>query len=134
MHTCCSRTALHLACAKGAKEIIVYLCSHLKSIIDVNLKDLNGCTPMHKVVSRCTINFKVLSQSLLQLVDSGHGSNGSLDHLLDCGGNLNLANNFGHTPLHLAARHGDAVTASYLIFKGAIIHSMDQVCLTSLCK
>ena len=62
-----------------------------------------------------------------QLIDSGYGYSGSLDYLLECGGNLNLANNFGHTPLHIAARHGDAVTTSYLIFKGANIHSMDQV-------
>lgn len=65
----------------------------------------------------------------IQLIDNGHGYDGSLDYLLDCGGNLNLANNFGHTPLHLAARHGDAVTTSYLIFKGAAIYSMDNVSL-----
>lgn len=119
------RTALHLACAKGAKEIISFLCGHLKSIIDVNLKDLNGCTPMHKVAMVILCN--LLTFIILQLIDNGHGCNGSLEQLIECGGNLNLANEFGHTPLHLAARRGDAVTASFLVFKGASVHAMDQV-------
>lgn len=65
----------------------------------------------------------------LQLIDNGHGYNGSLELLLDCGGNLNMANNFGHTPLHLAAHHGDAETSSFLVFKGAFVHAMDRVSL-----
>jgi ankyrin repeat protein len=65
----------------------------------------------------------------MQLIDNGHGCIGSLEKILECGGNLNLANNFGHTPLHLAARRGDAVTASFLMFKGASVHAMDQVSL-----
>ena len=41
-----SRTALHLACAKAHKEIIIHLCSlHA----NVNLQDGDGATPMHKV-------------------------------------------------------------------------------------
>ena len=41
-----SRTALHLACSKAHKEIIIHLCSlHA----NVNLQDGDGATPMHKV-------------------------------------------------------------------------------------
>ena len=41
-----SRTALHLACAKAHKEIIIHLCAlHA----DVNVQDADGSTPMHKV-------------------------------------------------------------------------------------
>lgn len=69
---------------------------------------------------------------LLQLIDNGYGCDGSIDQILECGGNLNLANNFGHTPLHLAARHGDAITASFLLFKGASVHAMDQVIFSTI--
>lgn len=41
-----SRTALHLACSKAHKEIIIHLCS-LNA--NVNLQDGDGATPMHKV-------------------------------------------------------------------------------------
>ena len=81
---------------------------------------------MHKVfIYLCT--YSLCEDSVLQLIDNGHGCDGSLEHLLDCGGNLNLVNNFGHTPLHLAARHGDTLTTSFLIFKGASVHAMDEV-------
>lgn len=64
----------------------------------------------------------------MKLIDNGHGCDGSIEHLLSCGANLHLANSFGHTPLHLAARRGDAMTTSFLVFKGASIHVMDEVC------
>ena len=38
-----------------------------------------------------------------------------------------MANNFGHTPLHLAAHRGDAETTSFLVFEGAFVHAMDRV-------
>lgn len=44
-----------------------------------------------------------------------------------------MANNFGHTPLHLAAHHGDAETSSFLVFKGAFVHAMDRVSCNVTC-
>lgn len=47
------------------------------------------------------------------MVESGHSA--TLEHILDAGGDANLADKEGRTPLHVAAKLGDVKAAITLL-------------------
>lgn len=60
-----------------------------------------------------------------QIIESGRS--GPLQQLLDYGGNPNLADKNGSTPLHVAAKLGDNWAASLLLERDARIDGIDKV-------
>ena len=47
--------------------------------------------------------------------------------LIDCGGNVNLSDGLGRSPLHVAAWFGDIVASVVLLEGGALLDSTDKV-------
>ena len=47
--------------------------------------------------------------------------------LSNCGGNANITNNLGHSPLHVAAWVGDIAAAVVLLERRASTDSIDKV-------
>lgn len=67
---------------------------------------------------------------LCQAVESGNCF--SLQHLLDIGGDPNLADELGRTPLHIAAKTRDRASASLLLKKGASKGAAEKVCFVNV--
>ena len=61
----------------------------------------------------------------LQIIECGRSR--PLQHLLDYGGNPNLTDKNGLTPLHVAVRMGDSWATSLLLERGARIDAIDKV-------
>lgn len=104
-----SRTPLHLAAAKGHKNVVeVLLANHA----DVNAKDVNNETPLH---------FAAAS-----------GSKEVAELLLAEGAEVNAKSNGGRTPLHSAAISGFRDVTELLLAKGAEVNAKDGSGWTAL--
>ena len=57
------------------------------------------------------------------------GQSGSLQYLLDCGGDSNLADKLGRAPLHVVAKMGDVDAATLLLERDARIDAVEMVCV-----
>ena len=53
----------------------------------------------------------------------------SLQHLLDTGGDANIADKQGRTPLHVAAKLGYIDAATLLLERDAKIEAKEKVCV-----
>ena len=51
----------------------------------------------------------------------------SLQHLLDSGGDPNVADELGRTPLHIAAKTGDIASVNLVLERGANINAVEKV-------
>ncbi len=105
-----SRTALHYAAIgnvnlDGKLEIVKFLVS---KGADVNARDRNGCTPLHKTGRNLeTIKF-----------------------LVSNGGDVNLQNANGETPLHCAVHDQYYFIIKFLLSVGASVDVQDVLGLT----
>lgn len=97
------RTPLHLAVARGHKDIIWFLLG-MKAM--PNLPDCEGNTPLLKAIQTGRIDI--------------------VHFLLDRGANPQASNLVGHTGLHLAAMEGLQDVAFALLRKGATVNAIDQ--------
>lgn len=91
---------LHLAAAKGHKELVKLLLSHKA---DVNSKCFLGGTPLHAAAQ--------------------NGSKEVTELLLAHNAEVNAHDSFGYTPLHLAARDGRKEVAELLLANNAEINA-----------
>ena len=62
-----------------------------------------------------------------QVLESGRAV--CLKYLLDCGGNANMADKRGYTPLHMAAQLGNVEAATLLLERDARIDAVEKVCV-----
>ncbi|KAL6406010.1 hypothetical protein AUP68_10568 [Ilyonectria robusta] len=90
------RSALHVACAKGSKEVVKIL---LDANADISTTDKNGSTPLYAAL------------------DNGHIEVVKL--LIEKGASVTITNKDGWTPLHLASYNGHIEVVKLLIEKGA---------------
>ena len=61
----------------------------------------------------------------VQIIESGRSA--GLKHLLDSGGDPNVADELGRTPLHIAAKTGDIAAATLLLERDANIDAIEKV-------
>lgn len=97
-HNCKGQTALHLAAKAHSYECADEL---LRADADVNARDLDQRTPMHSAVCKPQLAF-----AMLELLTSRNAE-------------VNVADRYGYTPLHLAAYNELADCVDFLIMRGA---------------
>ena len=56
-----------------------------------------------------------------------------MQYLIDGGGDINVANRMGNTPLHVAAQMGDMHAATQLMSAGAQIDAVNKVRALIMC-
>jgi len=81
--------------------------------------------------SSATSPFSPPSSLPSQVLESG--SSACLQHLLDCGGDANMADKQGCTSLHVAAQLGNVEAATLLLERDARIDAIEKVCDTCIC-
>lgn len=88
---------------------------------DVNLKDGMGNTVLHKVASesRIVVYLTMIEHLFGKLPDNEGNWNAVCKVLLDAGANVNVENNCGDTPLHLAALSCNLPIVEILLEHGA---------------
>jgi len=101
-HAADNKNPLHDAVEAGDRAKVEAL---LAKGADVNRKNEDGETPLHRAASRDI---------------------GIVELLLARGANVNAKNKFGSTPLHRAAISGDTRTVELLLARGADINAKDQ--------
>lgn len=114
-------TCLHVACEFASIEMVSFLLSH----IGVNLQDNKGCTPLH-----CAIvgnQLEVFNHLINSNADITMYKNDSPLHLACATGNMdmityamkyfdvNIENDIGETPLHVAVSHGCLEAVKFLL-------------------
>ena len=86
----------------------------LQSGADPNKADRRcGSTPLHRAAIIRLGRTTMLAPDVVQL-------------LIDSGADLNKVNNFGETPLHVAAKEGNEAMAQLLLIRGAETEMIDQ--------
>ena len=129
---CCGRvvptgcTPLHAAVLAGHREVVEFLISHGAN---VNAKNKDGWTPLDIAKLYFQDNLIPLLEShggvcnicLLEAVEKGDIH--KIKTLLSHGADVNVRNNFGWTPLHIAAYWGNTVVASLLLSHGADVNA-----------
>ena len=126
-----------LAAAESGESGRVQEC--LKGGADVNVKDNEGCTPLHWAAKSGD------SESCRLLIDAGadvndpdksgltplHVAGVNRRHeicklLIDAGADVNTTDNFGLTPLHVAAKNKHYETCKVLIDAGADVNAISK--------
>lgn len=108
------QTPLHIACQKRSADLVRIL---LDAGADVNLSDVRFDAPIHLACQGGSLEVlhMVMEKSLCKMGCEGHRGNsllhyaaqfGHVDlarHIMDEGTPVDIKNEFGETPLHLAA-------------------------------
>lgn len=98
---CGGETALHIAASRGKVELVQILL--YENFVNANSTSSNAKTPLHGA-ARC-------------------GNLAIVKLLLDCDADVNAVDDFGYTPLTIAAQWGHNEVVKELVEKGAIVHS-----------
>jgi len=112
--------------------ILNYLKYFVSKGADVNLKDVNGFTPLHVmaviwridlveflVSQGANVNAKSNNGFTPLHLPAGYGRIDVVKFLVSKGADVNAKDNDGVTPLHFAARSGDVEVVKFLVSKGA---------------
>ncbi|PRP77325.1 ankyrin repeat-containing protein [Planoprotostelium fungivorum] len=131
------RTALHCAIESASERMVAAVLTH--PTIDVNIKDDNGCTPLHTFCRRY-YNPSSIEQTFRELIDKGARINEADEEgetplhvaiynkairailtrlLLDSGAELNVGSSDGQTPLNYAIQLGRKDLVHMLLSRGA---------------
>lgn len=110
-------TALHYACYSkeyGYPESMLYatVASLISSGADVNVRDIDGCTPL--------------------MVAAGSGVPSVVELLIQCGADLNLVDSFNQRAITYGAESMDYKTCNLLIEAGAVLNYEDVNAITPL--
>ncbi|VDI29599.1 Hypothetical predicted protein, partial [Mytilus galloprovincialis] len=147
-------TPLHLACRRGQLHIVNYL---LEQNCAVNHNDVDGTTPLH---TACHYNYKEIVEKLMPLSKlNTRNSNGETALSIACKKcfdstdivkllcydsngcqndiSVNIYNNEGMTPLHIACNSGNADLVELLLKLRANIdlrNNKGETCILMVCK
>jgi cytohesin len=83
---------------------------------------LVSCFALAVILGGCAIGPRGINKNLFQTVAAG-GTPQEVEGLLAKGANVNVADAYGNTPLHLAATHGYTDVAEVLIDHGADVNA-----------
>jgi ankyrin repeat protein len=134
--TIAGQSCLHLA---TQTKLFPKFLSIFKNILDVNLKDLTGISPLHAAANHGNL------EAVKILLDNGADANAQCECLttplhkavanyhfevsqllVDLEStNIDVADDEGNTPLHLASEKGNADVMGLLIAKGADLNAMN---------
>ena len=108
-------TALHYAAVCGLRVMVSNL---LKKGVPINETNVDGLTPLHVAIDpQCaSLNIKK---------GIGYASH-TVQLLLDAGADIDMSDDGGRTPLHLAARMADKASIQILLDRGANIKAEDK--------
>lgn len=108
-------TPLHHAATNGkhkAAAFLINVCSKQSEAWSVDVKDVNGCTPLHAAAARGHIKV--------------------VDVLIGAGAQVEVGNFCGATALHYAASHGQKTVVTRLLRRGVDVGVTDQNGCTGL--
>jgi ankyrin repeat protein len=97
-------TPLHFAALNNHPECVEFLAA----IAEVNAQDKSGQTPLLLSIDSCDISEKTVRA------------------LVAAGANVNIGNDNGISPLHMAAGHGSPHCAEILLQAGASVNAVDK--------
>lgn len=103
-------TVLHLAAEKNQFDVVKLFIEH---DANVNTQDNKGCTALHKSIRNGRLDTMSDDYNELHLVHC-KGQSETAKLLVECGANIDLRDNKGHTALHLAALKGQLDTVKFL--------------------
>jgi ankyrin repeat protein len=105
-------TLLHWAARNGQKDVAELL---LANKADVNAKDNNGATPLHRAMANTALH-----------IAARFAYKDFVEFLLANGANVNAIQDVGWTPLHHAALGGNKDIVEMLLAKGADANAKDK--------
>lgn len=104
---------LHYAADFRNKELISFL---LKKGVDINMKDQDGCAPIHLVNGEGWMDDEIISM------------------VYEAGADINSSDLYGETPLHKVSKNGSLKAINALLTLGASVHAADASGETALHK
>lgn len=126
-------STLHVAVFVGDLSKIK---SFIKSPVDLNDKDRDGCTPLHFANSKDVAEFLIAGGADVNAMNNSastplhyaawRGDTDVVEMLLARGVDVNAKNRFGLTPLHRATAAGLSDVAVLLIAEGADVNARDK--------